>query len=143
MCTDKRLNEVKASNPDIVIIMGGANDAVYSIPIGEQSDITSKNVSTFKGAYAKIIETLLTWKPTLRLIILSGTWSIAQINTYSDASVEIANYYNVPVVEIKKNMGVNLLNYANFYKDGVHPNAAGGKRMAELIFKTLDYVIYL
>ncbi len=82
--------------------MGGTNDAHGRQPIGTNEEYTkalgSKDTTAEKGAWCFLIETLLAWKPTLAIIVMSlvhGNW--AYDYPYADAVKEVANYYALPV----------------------------------------------
>ena len=150
-----RLDTVKASNPDVVTILGGANDLVYDIPIGDNSQFgltpASKDKNTFKGAYSYIIENLLTWKPTLRIVLLTTTYahmdgdSLAHTSglkytDYANATKEVALYYGLPCVDLNGESGCNKITQSTYTSDNIHPNDAGGKKIAELVIGKLKSI---
>lgn len=148
---DTRLAAVKAADPDIVTILGGANDLVQNVPIGDETQfslaLASKDKNTFIGAYSYIIETLLTWKPKLKIVILGTTWAHNDGKTYNDtltytdysnASRKVAEYYGLPFVDLHAKCGFNKFTMEdapfNIYSaDHIHPNAEGGKVMAACV----------
>ncbi|NLG57595.1 MAG: hypothetical protein GX540_04210 [Clostridiales bacterium] len=153
------------NNPDIVTILGGANDlGLSTITIGAEDEFTkplaSKNKTTFLGAYSYIVEQLLTWKPTLRIIILGTTWakgngtlnrplgSTLTYTDFSEASRKVAAHYGLPFVDLHGESGFNAYtmgaNPNNIYSDDqIHPNNAGGKRIAELVLSTIKRTMCL
>jgi lysophospholipase L1-like esterase len=155
-----RLDAVKAADPDIVTILGGANDITDGdITIGTAAEFAAalgdKNTATFVGAYSKIIETLLAWKPTLRIIILGTTWahmdgvdvraagSSLTYTDFSDASKLVAQYYGLPFADLHGECGFNAFTMEdspnNIYSaDHIHPNAAGAKRIAEVVSRAFE-----
>lgn len=151
---DVRLNAVKAANPDVLTILGGANDLARNLLIGEATQfeltLADKDRNTFIGAYSYIIETLLTWKPTLRIFILGTTWghddgkalwvenggSVTTKLTYTDfrdACKLVAQYYGLPYIDVGGEMGLNKVTKTLYLSDGIHPNAYGAARMAEVV----------
>jgi lysophospholipase L1-like esterase len=139
-----RINAVEAADPDILTILGGANDLYASVTIGTDAQydlaLGSKDKTTFKGAYSFIIETLLTWKQALKIVILTTTYGHSESTveglTYRDfaqASREVANYYGLPVVDLRREMGLNKLSKTILLADEIHPNATGGKVIASLV----------
>lgn len=148
---DVRLNAVKATNPDVVTILGGANDLVQNIPIGNDTDITNRNTNTFLGAYAYIINNLLTWKPSLKIIIMSTTWAhndgtdYSNTYTYGDyanACKKIAQYYHLPYVDLYNESGFNKYTmnsspYNIYSADHIHPNTAGSQIIASMVIEKI------
>ncbi|MGI6635854.1 MAG: SGNH/GDSL hydrolase family protein [Christensenellales bacterium] len=154
-----RLDAVKAANPDVVTILGGANDLTnVNITIGTEAEFTkalgNKDRNTFMGAYSYIIETLLTWKPTLSIVILGTTWahndgldvrpsgSTLTYTDYSNASKAVAAYYGLPFVDLHAQAGFNKFTmgpspYNVYSADQIHPNGEGGKRIASLVINAL------
>lgn len=152
MCRDDRLGELIAEAPDIVTILGGANDYYFNIPIGTDEDVTNKNIYTFKGAYAYIIDKLLTAKPYTTILLL-GMFTNAlgnyapneskpyQISEYAQATKEIAEHFGLPFIDLNE-CGFNSYNFNTtdgvFSTDGIHPNAEGTKRIAMVVSKWFD-----
>ena len=152
---DVRLNAVKASNPSLLTILGGANDLTQDIPIGTDSEfdlpLGSKDKLNFKGAYSYIIENLLTWKPSLKIIILttsfahSGGASYSPSGTmryymYANASREVAQHYGLPVVDLYRDMNLNKLTQSIYTTDNIHWNETGSKVVASLVADVLNKI---
>jgi lysophospholipase L1-like esterase len=151
-CNDDRLNALIAEAPDIVTILGGANDYIFSIPIGTEEDVVNKNIETFKGAYAYIIDKILTAKPDTVIVLLGmflnamGNYApnpnkLHQLKEYADATKEIAEYFGLPFVDLNE-CGFNKYNFNDtdgvFSTDGIHPNKEGVKRIAMVVSKWFD-----
>lgn len=151
---DIRLQEIKNANADIVTILGGANDLTKNPVIGTAADIKSKDVSTFIGAYSYIIENLLTWKPSLEIIILGTTWAHndgtdhSDVVTYSDFSNAcklVAEYYGLPFVDLHANLGFNEFTMGNnpynvYSSDHIHPNELGAKKIANMVIAKMKEI---
>lgn len=151
MSHDDRLNALIAEVPDIVTILGGANDYIFNIPIGTYEDVENKNRYTFKGAYAYIIDKILSAKPDTTIILLGmflntmgnyaegkGTYPLGD---YRIATKEIAERFGLPFVDLNE-CGFNSYNFNTtdgvFSKDGIHPNKEGYKRVAMVLSKWFD-----
>lgn len=153
MWQESRLNAVKNANPDVITILGGANDMYKSLSIGDDTEfskeLSSKNTNVFKGAYSYIIESLLTWKPTLKIFLLTTTWGKLEYNDattglnyrdFAKATKEIAWYYGLPCIDLRGEMGLNAMTASTYLMDdgyNIHPNDAGAKRMARVIIGKL------
>lgn len=151
---DVRLNAVKTADPDIVTILGGANDIVYNVPIGTDDDFNNMNVDTFLGAYAYIINNLLTWKPLLRIVLLGTTWAhedgrdLSGVTTgltytdYSNATKKVAQYYGLKFADLHGETGFNKYTQSAWFPDGIHPNDAGGAQIASIVVPEFDKLIF-
>lgn len=151
---DVRLNAVKAENPDILTILGGANDLTQNPVIGDESNLEDKDTDTFIGAYSYIINNLLTWKPSLKIIIMSTTWAHNDGADYSDtvtygdfaaACKTVAEYYHLPYVDLYNQSGFNkyTLNsspYNIYSSDHIHPNTLGCKIIASMVIEKIKEV---
>lgn len=141
---DVRLDAVKAEDPDVVTILGGANDLFSYIQVGTTDEfdkaLEEKDKGTFLGAYSYIIENLLTWKPSLKIVILTTTFAHNNVDKsgqcytdFADASREIANYYGLLCADLFRKTGFNKLTQSTYTKDGIHPNDLGGERIAHVV----------
>lgn len=149
-----RISAIETANPDTIIIIGGTNDVHLNTPLGTNAQLSlalaSKDKSTFYGAYSYLIETLLTWKSTLKIILCTipqGTYDSGHSVSYkdiSDAVKEIANYYSLPVADIFGKCGINKTNLSTYSDDSIHYNATGNKRVSKNIIATIKdcYIKY-
>ena len=146
-----RLDAVKAGNPDIVTIMGGANDLVAEYAIGDETQfdlpLADKNTMTYLGAYSYVVESLLTWKPSLQIVILGMYYAYADGTEYSetltyqmisDASEKLAKHYCLPFVDLHHDTGFNQFTMGtspnNIYtRDRIHPNQLGCNKIASIV----------
>ena len=146
-----RLDAVKKADPDIVTILGGANDLVSNPNIGTKDELEksleNKDTETFVGAYSYIIENLLSWKPTLEIMVLGTTWahndgatltSKVSYSDFSNACKMVAEYYGLPFVDLHNGIGFNKFTMSNppyniYSNDHIHPNALGGRKIASMV----------
>lgn len=149
-----RIQEIKDSNCDAIIIIGGTNDVHLETPLGTNEELLkiseNKNKSNFYGAYSYLIETLLTWKPTLKLIISTipqGFYDISHPVKYvqiSNAIKEIAFHYSLPIVDIFGSCGINKVNLNTYSSDKIHYNQIGNNRVSKIVIETIkkSYIDY-
>ena len=110
------------------ILFLGTNDAVVTA-LGSITDAVSD--ATFFGQAKNTVETLLTWKPTLRLVITTllykspGATGSAVIGQYSQALRDVAALYALPVLDLNQISGINPVTAATFLGDGLHPSPPG------------------
>ena len=80
---------------DYVVVMGGANDRNYSVPIGENTDST---VYTFKGALNVLIEGLINKYPTAKILFCTNyrRFGGEDEKAYVDAMIEICALHCIP-----------------------------------------------
>jgi len=148
-----RILAVKNSDPDILTILGGANDQAHHIFLGNPDTqfaaaVGSKDCTTFYGAYSFIIETLLAWKPALRIFLLTTTWgsviSVPDGTTgltcydYAEATRQVGKHYGLPVADLAADQGVNAQTYTLLLADTIHPNSVGAARISSLVKSKIE-----
>jgi lysophospholipase L1-like esterase len=145
-----RIQAIKDANPDIVTIMGGTNDSHLEAPVGTSAELTkaieSKDKTNFYGAYSFLIETLLTWKPTLKIMLMSTQQGIYDTSRpykykdYADATKAIAQFYSLPCADVFGESGISKYNMAAYSTDLIHPNDEGGKLIANVVATTMEKI---
>lgn len=156
MNNDERINKMD-NDSDVVLFMGGINDWVQNIQLG---NIDDTDVTTFYGALNSIAEKLTTKYPTKLIVFMGTTYAIYHGNQfsedglknanglttkdYSDCIMNIAKKYGIPFVDLYGNCGWNKFNISSFVtNDGayLHPNVNGGNRMGRVIYSKLIEVM--
>ena len=128
--------EAKEFQPNIVIIMLGANDA---------SPINAKGNESFVEDYVKLVREFqaLSTKPTIYIVkpppvFSNGTGLNPEY--FADNVIpsieEVAKQTDLPVINVYS----ALVNSSNFFPDGVHPNVEGAKLIANEIYKAIETV---
>ena len=87
--------ESMAEGLDYIIVMGGANDFNYSVPIGENSDTT---VYTFKGALNVLINGLIEKYPAAKIVFCTNyrRYNTEDEKMYVDAMIEVCGLHSIP-----------------------------------------------
>ena len=130
---ESAFQEAKAFQPNIVVVMLGANDA---------SPINSKGNVSFVEDYVKLVREFqaLSTKPKIYIVkpppvFSNGTGLNPEY--FADNVIpsieEVANQTNLPIINVYS----ALVNSSIFFPDGVHPNAEGAKLIANEIYKAI------
>ncbi len=138
-----RVSEMK-KDADYVFVFGGTNDYGHGdAPFGKMGD---KTPDTFYGAMDDLINELLKYYPKEKIIFILPTYRLNEDNVYGEgnkkvpghtleeyrkAMVEVLNKYQMKILDIKDILGKAENN--PLLADGLHPNNAGHKLIAELI----------
>ncbi|MCW3995957.1 MAG: GDSL-type esterase/lipase family protein [Candidatus Bathyarchaeota archaeon] len=125
--------DAKAFQPNIVIIMLGANDALPS---------HHNYNATFIPDYIKLIEAFeaLASKPQIWIvkpppIFNNGTGLSTQFfeQTILPDIEAVANHTHLPLIDVYS----ALVAYPNYFPDGVHPNPTGAQLIADVVYSAI------
>ena len=144
-----------AEDVDGVVVFGGTNDYILSVPIGQRFDT---NTATFFGGLNTLMTGLLSMyqgKPIIfctpirysvdknvvpdGLTKLTGS-NASQANTLqviSEAIMERCRYYGIQYVDLFDNGGFSPWDLTSYY-DGLHPSENGHKQLAGIIQHALE-----
>lgn len=150
MCRDERINALD-SRSTLITFMGFTNDWAQNVPLGT---LGSTDVSTAYGALNVLYQKLITKFPTARIIAMTppfqkmpnragwadtagfkNTLNLTVVD-YGKVTKEVSAMYGVPVIDLYANAGwcdINIATYVTNDGNYLHPNAEGGKRIAELV----------
>lgn len=133
---------------DIVVIFGATNDYGHGdAPFGEAVDRTP---DTFIGATHYLMKGLIEKYPTATIVFMTPIHRVGENNPdakghilkdYVDVIRSVAEYYSIPVLDLFSVYGVCPdieVHKAAFCPDGLHPNDAGHKRIAERLKAYLE-----
>lgn len=132
---------------DIVVVFGGTNDFGHGdAPFGTWND---RGENTFCGAVHTLLQKLIARYPHAQLVMMTplhredeerldygdqGKPRQARLEAYVDAIIRISGYYGVPVLDLFRVSGMQpaipLLKEL-FNPDGLHPNDAGHRKIAD------------
>lgn len=149
MCNDARINAIPTT-VDAVHFLGGTNDWANEVALGAS---TSADVLEFYGALNVLAQKLAARFPTkpifwatvplsamtLPRLSFSDTYTNGlglTIRDYNDAVWTVAQRWGFAVIDYGREAGFNQETLATYMtNDGnlIHPNSAGGKRMASVM----------
>ena len=145
---------VDTTNPDIIIVYMGTNDFRNDVPLGtyDGSQTFPTTKSTFREAVAIMLKKILTKYPTAMTYIctLKQFEHYGEVegfpdkngldlttDDYTKAILDMSTLFGVPVIDFNK-CGLNYFNLEQYCGDyssstgkGLHPNAAGMKKLAD------------
>jgi acyl-CoA thioesterase-1 len=132
---ENAFQEAKAFQPNIVIIMLGANDA---------SPLNSPSNDSFVEDYVQLIGAfqMLSSKPKMYIVKPPPVFS-DETGLNSEFFLEniipniekVAEQTNLPIIDVYS----ALANSSNLFPDGVHPNAEGAQLIANTIYKAITH----
>ena len=135
----KAMSEMDWTKVDYIIIAFGTNDWAGSTPLGSEF-LADSTGSTFIGAACHVVETILTKYPHIQIMFNGPVFRTRWFNDrpeqnsdtvtdaqgkylvdYQDALIKVGEKYHVPVFDFYRKSGINILNYRQYFSDGVHP----------------------
>ncbi len=147
----QRFSEME-DEADIIFVFGGTNDYGHGdAPIGAPGD---KTPDTFYGACDYLFSGLIKKYPGSLIIIMTPMHREGEcipnnngaiLKTYVDIIRKTAEKYSLPVLDLWKNSGVypDISESKDaFASDGLHPNDAGHRLIAQRILGFLAFLGY-
>lgn len=126
---------------DVVLVFGGTNDCGHGdAPFGEMADRTP---DTFCGAMHTLCRRLAERFPDSLIVFMTPLHRLHEegyapgrrdLGSYVQAIRDICAWYAFPVLDLYATYGVNpdiQVLMERFMPDGLHPNAAGHRMLAE------------
>lgn len=161
LASEDRIRTQLSEDLDLVIIMGGTNDAgvTVSAPLGDLSYPFDE--TTFMGAVAATVVRVQKQCPHALVVLaspLSGRGPETEVKKeqtanqtepeynglglttqdYAKAVEEVAEALSVPFIDVFGSTGINPFNRNQYISDIVHPNEAGQNAIARVIIGALD-----
>lgn len=125
----QRIDDLPTSEIDLIVWQPGLNDDVGSVPLGT---FESSSNADFYGSLHIGFQKLYDKFPIIPIGALTGQYSGTRDekeSPYHDAIVEVANYYSVPAVNLKKEGGTPYTYQpwrSAYTPDNTHLKADGG-----------------
>lgn len=134
---------------DIVLVFGGTNDYGHGdAPFGNFEDRT---MDTYCGAVHYLMKGLIEKYPAAQIVFATPLHREGENNlndsnhlplkVYVDKIKETAEYYSIPVLDLYGEGGIypdSPAQKALYVPDGLHPNDAGAKKIAEKMLRFLE-----
>ena len=139
---------------DIIVVFGGTNDFGHGdAPVGCMSDRTK---DTFYGGLHELYTALINKYPASAIVILTPLHRLNEDNPrgdggkpedvgnlayYTDIIREVAQWYSLPVLDLFAVSGMQPrvpVIQEKYVPDGLHPNDAGNRRLADLLIAFLS-----
>ncbi len=161
LASEDRIRTQLPADLDLVVIMGGTNDAGYTVsaPIGDLSYPFDE--TTFMGAVAATVVRVQAQCPNAVVVLaspLSGRgpetedseaqranqtdveYNMLGLTTqdYARAVAEVAEAFSIPYIDIFGSTGINQFNRNQYISDIVHPNEEGKKAVARVMIGALS-----
>lgn len=134
-------------NPDadVVVVFGGTNDFGHGdAPLGNKEDRT---VWSFYGALHVLYDTLLALYPKAKIVILTPMRRAEEeregltLPPFVDAVRDVVKEYGFPMLDMYETYPADLHDpemLKQYAPDGLHPNDAGHKLIAETLLKFME-----
>ena len=135
------LTEADLANADLVCSLLATNDYGGNRALGTLADAYNGSVAaTFYNDLFKLLTLIYTLKPTIRVVFCTplkrgafedqpvypaANAAGAKLDQYVAAINEVCSLFSVPVCDLFRDGGFNLLNLGAYTGDNLHPNAAG------------------
>lgn len=113
------------------------------------ADPEGEEVTAYEGAMKSVVDALKTAYPEAEIVLMepaylqlyyAGTYENEKgydLFDYSAIMENIAAEYSLPIIDMKKEAGINDYNAARYLDDGTHPSPAGawieGNKLAEFV----------
>ena len=151
--------ENAGTNPDLVALWMGINDAYAGTAAGTYSEdlintlitdngdsYTYATPTNFTESYIITIHKIITTYKNVKLFCFTflptNYVSRETIEQYNEVVRTVANHYNVEIVDLYSDSGINWSNYTEYYNDEkeLHPNPIGMDKITETFINKLTEV---
>ena len=141
------------ADADVVVVFGGTNDFGHGdAPLGKISD---RENTTFYGAVHNLMAALIKEYPDAVIVFMTPIHRCGEVKPaddvsptnggslqeYVDAIIEVAAYYNIPVLDLYRTLDINpeiLEMKERYVPDGLHPCDAGHQHIYSCLKSFLE-----
>ena len=121
---------------DVIVVFGGTNDHGHGdAPMGTDSDRTP---DSFIGACHYLISGLQEQFPKTKIVVLTplhrqeeSRADGVELKDYVNHLRRVADFYHLPVLDLYEKSQINLATLSALTTDGLHPNDAGHRILAQ------------
>lgn len=140
---DDKVTSELLKDIDVVTVFAGVNDFGDNRPLGSIEDSTL--VDTFYSDMKAVIENLEKIKPEIKIIFITTPYVGKDgygfvkndvgntLEDYTKAMIEVCGLYDIPVLDLHANSGINENNLLEYSTNSIHPNEAGMKLIGKMI----------
>ena len=133
------------TDTDLLTIFGGTNDYEQSATVGTVQDGGVYTVTTTIGSLQEIIEYAYSQNPAMKINLMTPVYHLDantggvqyDVSAYTDAFQAVGDYYNIPVLHLNSEMGINKYNYAEWMNTGetkpIHFNDYGREKVGRIV----------
>lgn len=120
----------KGYDYDVFLLFGGINDCAKGVPVGYISDPAGDH--SYISSFKKSIEYIKSNNPEAKIYIITSfpvfnnSVHYNSLNEYVNANIELAEYYDLPLLDIYNYRIFTNENHTPYYMtDKIHPNGEG------------------
>lgn len=149
----KNVTAEKLKNVDLITVFAGTSDYSLNTPLGTINDDESKN--SFYGSLHKTINKILSIKPDVTIVFFTPlkrgayrTYPVypnangagVKLEQYTQAIKDVCQSYNILVLDLFTESGIDENNIKKYTIDNLHLNNAGRQRVVTIISDYLKTV---
>lgn len=145
---DNKVTIELLKNIDVVTVFAGAADFGGNRPLGAINDTTL--VDTFYSDMKAVIENIEKIKPQVKLVFITTPYIGKDgfgfltnpigntLEDYTKAMKEVCLLYDIAILDLNINSGININNLTTYSDDSVQPNAVGMELVGNKIGQFLN-----
>lgn len=151
--TTKDIDSNKLKDADIITVFSGTSDYSLNTPLGTIND--DENSNTFYGDLHKTIKKILELKDDATIVFFTplkrgkyknyavypnANEAGVKLEDYAQAIKDVCSSYNILVLDLFKDSGIDESNIKKYTVDGLHLNNSGSKKLIKTISDYLNTI---